>query len=288
MRLLHFNGKICKHMIDIVPGIKATYQMEQEFYPYLDIDFLTNAQHDEQNSGIILQTKNGIIKRYYDFKDKKELEQLRALIWEYLLKEKNIVEVEETQQNNDRNLNPNRVIQGWSNVVKEHKQHIYPNVKSPYLNLPVDSNFRSLNNVFRLNPNDVQTKDTCKLQRYQECTDNYPAESAEFKRCVAEVNWVCENGYPNKRLELHNKYAQTVWEGIYKDLKENNGLVNKQNFDDIIDAGLFYDTGMRPGNNPPNHKRYENFDTDTNYNWNIFMFLIIMVTIIMLYYYTKN
>lgn len=282
MRLLHFNGKICKHMVEIMPGVKATYQMEQEFHPYLDIEFLTYAQHDEQNSGIILQTKNGNVKRYYDFKNNTDIQDLRDLIWEYLLKEKDIVEVDETEQNNDRKVKPNRVIQGWSNIVKEHQDHVYPNIKPPTVSLPKESNLRSLKPVFRLNPNDKQTKTTCKLSRYQECTDNYQRKSAEFDRCIAEVNWVCENGYPNNKLNKHNAYANNIWANIHDDLVQSGGYVNKQQFDNIIDAGLFYDTGLRSGNKVANYRKLnqiENFGNDS-INYKSLLWVIIIIAII--------
>lgn len=288
MRLLHFNGKICKNMPEIIPSIKATYQMEQEFYPYLDITFLTNDQHDEQNTGIVLQTKNNIIKRYYDFKDKKDLEDLRTLIWDNLEKEKNITEVDGDEQNNDRKVGLNKVIIGWGNVVQEHKNHIYPGIQPPYLNLPVDSELRSLNRVFRLNPNDKQTKQTCKLQRYQECTDNYAQATPEFKRCVDEVNWLCENGYPNKKLQLHTQYVNSVRGHIYDDLENNNGYVGKRQFDDIIDAGLFYDTGLRSGNIYADYKKYqnvENFEVDSN--WKMIVCFIIIIFIVIGYKYVN-
>ncbi len=248
MRLLWFNSVICKNIVDMMPGIKATYQMEQEFAPYLDIAFLKQNQHNEKKSGIILQTKDKEIKKYYTFKNAQDIEDLRQLIWVNLTKERNMIQVDKIDQNNDRYKKPDTVIQGWHNLVDEHKTHIYPNISQEILPLDNTPSIRSLKKVFRLNPNDKQTEDTCKTMRYQECFDNYPRESPNFKQCIDEVNWLCHNGYPNVKLGLSNKYINKVWEDNYKYLNDNNGIVNKQKFDDIINSGMFYDTGVRSGN----------------------------------------
>lgn len=278
MKLSHFNGKICKNMMDMMPSIKVVYQMEQEFHPYLDIEFLTNSQHDENLTGIVLQTQNGIIKKYSDFNTKKDVDDLRDMIWDALLKQTNLRTVDECNQNNDRVKKPDHVIQGWSNVVKEHKKHIYPKISKDILPLPKENLLRSLNPVFRKSENDVQTKDTCKKMRFQECSDNYAPASAEFGRCMAEVNWLCDNGYPNILLNRHNEYASKVWTDLNNNLCKNDGYVNKKQFDNIIDAGMFYDLGMRSGN-----KYIEKFD-----GWNAKPLLFILLVIIVGIMYWKN
>jgi hypothetical protein len=194
MKLSHFNDKICKNITEIMPSIKAVYQMEQEFHPYLDINFLTNIQHNEKYTGIILQTKNETIKEYSDFNTKQDVDNLRDLIWKYLLKEKSIKQVDISEQNNDRLVKPNRVIQGWANIVKEHKDHVFPPISELYLPLP------KYNPIFIKNPDDIQTRKTCKEMRYQECTDNYVPHTYEFGRCMDEVNLLCNTAYPNEYI----------------------------------------------------------------------------------------
>ncbi len=277
MRLLHFSGKTCKTMMDMMPGINITYQMEQEFAPYLDIEFLTNDKYDEINPGIILQTKNEIIKKYYNFKDKKDIDKLRDLIWFHLRKEKIIVDLPENQY---RNSPLNNVTIGFNNIVKEHKKHIYPDIK---VNIP-QSNVRSLKQVFRLNPNDKQTEKTCKRLRYTECVDNYQQGTPLFDRCISEVNWLCKNGYPNNKLNEHNKYAKDLITNLYGELNNNNGYVNKQQFDNMIDAGMFYNRGIRVGKN---NEQLEYFETENNTNKYIILF-ILFVFIAMIYIYNKK
>jgi hypothetical protein len=278
MRLLHFAGKKCQTMMDMMPGIKATYQMGQEFAPYLDVDFLENNQYDEQNPGIILQTKNVEIKKYYDFKDSKEIDYLRDLIWYHLRKEKNIVDLPE---NEFKGSPLNNVTIGFNNIVKEHEKHVYPDIK---VDIP-ESNVRSLNQVFRLNPNDVQTENTCKRLRYTECVDNYPQGSPLFGACIREVNWLCKNGYPNNKVNKHNEYATEVWTKLYNNLRNNSGYVNKQQFDDIIDAGMFYNLGNTIGKSD---KPLEYFSESNNTKTYMLLFIFFVLIVIMVYYYKKN
>ncbi len=276
MRLLHFSGKTCKTMMDMMPGINATSQMGQEFAPYLDIDFLTNDKYDELTPGIILQTKNETIKKYYDFKDKKDIDELRDLIWYYLRKEKHIVNLPENQY---RNSPLNNVTIGFNNIVKEHKKHIYPDIK---VNIP-ESNVRSLNQVFRLNPNDKQTEKTCKRLRYTECVDNYQQGTASFDRCIAEVNWLCKNGYPNNKVIKHNKYAKDVLTKLSDGLNNSHGYVNKQQFDDIIDSGMFYNSGIRLDDKVnKSNNQLEHFGENNNTSFYTFLF-VIFVFIVMIY-----
>lgn len=284
MKLLHFNGKTCKHIIDIMPSVKAVAQMEQEFAPYLDVSYLTNRQHNEANTGIILQTKNGTVKRYYTFKKPEDIAELRDLIWEYLLKEKNIVELKETEQNRS-DCSSTRVVQHWENIVKECDKHNYSDVNTKILPPEPESEIKSIAKVFRMNPNDKQTKQTCLKQRMQECSDNWPPETDNYRQCTDEVEWLCTNGYPNKRLLATNKYVQDSIASIFKDLEEHDGYVGKRQFDRAIDAGLYYDTGVRSGNKTrdgydKNYDGIEYFDEDNNNKKYVILFIFIMIIIV--------
>ena len=56
-------------MSEIIPAISAVYQMEQEFSPYLVVEFEGN---NTEKEGIILQTKSGDIRKYYTFNNKQD------------------------------------------------------------------------------------------------------------------------------------------------------------------------------------------------------------------------
>lgn len=252
LRLYHIDGKGCRFVNDIMPGINAVYTMEQEFFPYLDIEFLPHSEFE--NSGIILQANDELIRRNYTFHDKKELGELRDLIWKYLLKYRKIKDITKNGCLKDfREYNPNRVIQGWRNAKRLAKDD---NCCAIILNKLTDEIMarKILHEVYTLSSNDEMDKDTCKKVRFGECGDNYPRGTAQFDRCTREVNWLCNNGYPNKVVKKMDKIVTDVRKKIYDDLKRNNLIVNKQKFDNIIDAGLFADLGNRMGNKVANYK----------------------------------
>ncbi len=68
-----------------------------------------------------------------------------------------------------------------------------------------------------------------------------------------EVNWVCDNGYPNVKVNKMNNMIKDIKTKIYHDLAKNGLMVDKKKFDDIIDAGLFQDLGNRMGNKVANY-----------------------------------
>ena len=59
-RLFHIESSKCKNIMDLMHGVKAIYQLEMEFFPYLSIEFLP--KRDDVEGGIILQTKKRTIR----------------------------------------------------------------------------------------------------------------------------------------------------------------------------------------------------------------------------------
>jgi len=250
MHLFYIAEGSCQHITEIMPGIKTIYQMEAEFHPYLQIEFLP--QRDETHEGIILQTKTTTIRRDYNFKDKKAIDDLRNLIWHHLKRENNIKNVQ--NENDFRENRPNHVTQGWQARKRLANKDVCCKLVLDALTLEVIKN-NILHEVYKLSPIDKQDRKTCMQVRGGECGDNYPPNTATYKRCVDETTWLCKNGYPiNKRVEAMNQLVKNVRLNLYKYLDENNLKVNKRKFDEIIDAGLFDDLGNRMGNKVANDK----------------------------------
>lgn len=241
----------CHAMTEIMPGIKAIYQMEAEFFPYLKINFLPHMEHEPP--GIILGTKEGFIRRYYTFDKPEDLNDLRKLIWHYLKKEKNIKPVTRNDQlTNLRQMMPNKVIQGWKNALKSRRKEVCCElIKDTMKDIITDQIMRSevLDPIYKINTIENEkkmTRNLCKELRGQECGNNYPPNSDLFNRCMIEVNWLCDNGYPvNKRVNAMNKLVKDTQDKLYKYLEKNNMKVNENKFNEIITAGMFQNIGER-------------------------------------------
>ena len=283
MRLLHFDGKTCKHMTEIMPGIKATYQMEQEFYPYLDIWFMSYDEHNETKSGIILHTKNGDIKRYYDFKNKKELDELRDLIWYYLLKEVNITDITDKDGclKDFRTVGGMKACQGWKECLAEHKKHVYLGVAVKQKD---DKYPNVLDKVYRLQPDLNMTAEKCRKLRMVECKDNFLPGTPTYNICKTEVEWLCDHGFRKDGIVAkRNKVVRDELNDIYSNLALNKGFVSKAEFDRAIEAGLFYRMGQRSGNIVADYKKQnkEGFD---GINVSVVIIILALIGILVWYY----
>ena len=83
LRLFHIEDGSCKNIMDLMHGVKLAYEMESEFIPYLDVNFLP--KRDGVPGGVILQTKKRTIRKNYDFTEKsikQDKEDLRKMIWQ--------------------------------------------------------------------------------------------------------------------------------------------------------------------------------------------------------------
>jgi hypothetical protein len=245
MRLLHI-AQGCESMIDIWPSIKAVYQMEAEFSPYLTIEFLP--YREGQIPGIILQTKDGDIRKNYTFKNKTDIKELRDLIWKYIVPEKHIKDITKNGCLTDfKEYGTSNVIQGWKAKKRAlDKEKCCQLVLDSLVKDVVGNNI--LHEVYRLSPIDRQDKNICKKVRFEACGNNFPKGSAVFKRCVQETEWLCNHGYPNVTVNKMNDFVNKVRKNLWRYLRDNDLRVNKRKFDEIISAGLFDDLGNRMGN----------------------------------------
>jgi len=313
MRLFHIDKPGCHHITELMDGIKAVYQLEQEFYPYLTVEFLP---HKDQPAGIILLTKTQTIRKNYTFDDPNDINDLRKLIWKYMVEDYNILDITKNGCLTDfREIQqPNIVIQGWQakkrmkskevccKEIGDGDEEVNNKVNTKPIRTFEDQQDALghkpfLHEVYRLDPTDKQNRNICKKVRGGECGDNYPSGSATYKRCMDEVQWLCDNGYPeNKRVDAMNKLVSKTRTDAYNYLKNNNMKVDKLKFDAIADAGLFQDMGNRAGNKVSDYKepkkvfdnmndnilldRIEGFDGGLNQNvvrWILVVLCIIFV-----------
>jgi hypothetical protein len=237
-----------------MPGIKAVYQLEQEFDPYLTVDFIPNR---ENPPGVLLIAGNEVIRRNYTFDDPNDIIEMRKLIWKYLKKYHRINNIEEDNRGplcikDFKKTETNRVIQGWANkkrnlqkgVCCKGELHAKNNNKTPEF----VSHFIK-HPLYRYDGRDMQNKRLCLKNRYAECGNNFPPNTMQHKRCTDEVRWLCENGYPrNIRTEIVENYAKKTRDDLLKKLKENKTLVDRRAFDNLKFAGLFERPVNRAGN----------------------------------------
>jgi len=275
MRLFLIDKPECRHISKIMDGVKAVYQMEQEFSPYLTVDFLPN--HNNDPGGIIIQVGNEIIRKNYTFENKNDIINLRKLLWELVRKYHNPTDI--TDKNGCiKNFNvvpKTHVIQGWKNALRARPDTCCKVIIELLTDELTDKMIKHW--VYRDSNKNIQDRNICKKVRGEECGNNYAPNSPQFRHCVREVNWVCNNGYPknnNTRVNNVNQIVKEVKTKIYKYLDKNDMKVNKRIFDDIITAGLFDYVGNRMGNKSRNIYNVKNSVRDALYEKGIYMKLI--------------
>lgn len=301
MRLFHFATSNCQSIIDIIPGISLVYEMESKFSPYLVVEFLPRDEN-ETRSGVILLTKSGPITRYYDFKDPKTRDDLENFVWNHIAQTYNIKEVDVGHENDTREYKDNIVIQGWQEKKRISARDICCKKILDAVTHSIMDNL-VLHEIYKLKGGSIKDKETCKKVRWTECGNNYPESSPTFQRCVDEVEWLCNNGYPvNEQVDKMNQLVDKVRKDIYNYLVNNDMKVDKRKFDEIIDAGFFADLGNRMGNKVANdpHTRasindiftekdyylylLEGFEEKPQHNYEKWFGLFILIVIIGLIY----
>jgi hypothetical protein len=255
MRLFFISPKGCNHITELMPGISSVYQLEQEFSPYLSVEFIPRTELDP---GIILIAGKEVVKRNYVFNNPNDLIELRKLIWKYVRKIHNPVDVTDSA-GCIKNFIPSQtsqVIQGFQNKKKQMKGSVC--CKDLFINEYINASNTShdtlmhnrvLHDAYKLSTLDNTTRHTCKTTRFKECGDNYPFGTATHNRCVREVSWLCENGYPiNVRANLVLKHRDLVKKQVMDYLKKNNMRANKKTMDTIFASGFFENISNRMGN----------------------------------------
>jgi len=273
----------------------AIYQLEQEFAPYLFVDFLPNTNNHA--GGIILEAGDEVIEKNITFDNPNDMDTMRQLLWKYLLKYHNIRDI--TDKNgcikDFSEYTTFKVRQGYK-LNKLTKDRCFKFIrdcisKSYY-------NYLIKHPVYRLNTNPKIDKNICIKIRSRECWNNYPKNSQLYQRCMDEVNWLCQNGYPNNKVvEIKNNQIKQIRTDLFNYLIKNNMKVNRKMFDKIIDAGLFDHIGNRMGNKinfkdiqntVDEYMLYNNYYNNLlegfDYNYN-FIYLIVLILIILFYFF---
>lgn len=251
MRLFHISDSKCQHITELMPAIKIIYQMEQEFAPYLTVEFIANGSDPNQKPGIILIVGDNVIRKYYTFKDKKDTIKLRKLLWKYLRKYYDIKDITDNQGYiKDFNKYGNaKVIQGWHNKKKHTNLNVNPTScckNIPLINEMSDFEKSMLHEEFRLDNRNLQNRNICKKNRHKHCKRNFAYNSNLYGRCIDENNWLCDKGYPkdgglNYAENITLNAREKIRKDIIKKLKENNGKATKQLIDKIYLGGFFAD-----------------------------------------------
>jgi hypothetical protein len=185
MRLIHIdNPNKCSHISDIMPSIKAIYQLEQEFKPYLNILFVSN-KNPKQNQKIILQTKNENIHREFTFKNKYEIQILRDLIWENLVKEQKIIDITEPKNFNKRGTF--KVYDSYKKSKENRQNYNYTPIKVETYTKQTKIN--PTHQIFNLRDNTLNYNQ-CMKQYDQLCKNNYRQDTYEI--CKLENERYCK------------------------------------------------------------------------------------------------
>nr|QBK88522.1 MAG: hypothetical protein LCMiAC01_01990 [Mimivirus LCMiAC01] len=295
MKLYLIDKKGCHHTMDLMPGILIVYEMKMKFDPWLQIEFLP----ERYGQGIILIAGNEVIRRNYTFDKPKDKVELEKLIWHYIRKYHNPVDI--TDKNgcltDFRKMGRFKVIQGWQAKKRDMKKDTCCHIdgilqleeeRKKLGNWPIlrpDIKIKNrigdmitndimeelvLHPVYGDNTKDELTRETCMKVRGENCGDNFPPNTPQFRRCMAEITWLCTHGYPrNKRTEVILTYREKLKNKILDYLKKNNLRVNKQVLDVILSAGFFERVRNRMGNKYTGYKstRHSVDDAMNEYNY---------------------
>jgi len=212
-------------IVELMPAIKTVYQMEQEFKPYLIVNFLpstdkNNENNNKDNTKIILSVADEKIHKNYNFNDENDVAKLRELLWEYLLKYHNIKKINEYPDGSIKNfmkVGTNKIIESYSPNL-----NLYPklySIKQPLYRYYGNDKQTSINKikhpVYRYNGNNEQTFKSCMNNRFEECKINYPLNTPLFRKCIIEGDKMCNNDYSmQNKKDQYNDEAKNLYENF--------------------------------------------------------------------------
>jgi hypothetical protein len=312
MKLFYISNRDCQDIKTITKGVKRAYQLEQEFYPYLSVEFLPSAKYKE---GIYFVIGDNVIHKDYYLYHKKDLIDLRNTIWSLFPSYYDVTDITKDGCITDfRKLGKNKVTIGWPNIIANGKNNKIKIPDSMLIkqDIKVDEQISKniLHPVYKNSGADIQDRKLCMINRIKECTDNYPVDSQLYKLCNDNVVWLCKNGYPyNIRTKVMNSIVKKQIEDSLKYLKNNDMKVDKPHFDDMMLSGFFERPANRMGNKytsaNPNDKHAINFIGDKsneydyysqviegfdnkNKNHYILIFAVIIIIIFIVYFLHKK
>lgn len=237
MRLIHINRPSCHHISEAMPGIKAIYQMETEFHPYLVVDFMPNKT---TKPGIILQTKSGNFWRDYTFEDPRDINRLRNLIWYHLKKDYHIRDITNRCGciEDFRPTTTYQVIDSWAQKRRQVcTTDCYDSVPDFYPNHPKDKTpsgikhqIYNLVGPYHPDKSNKLNERQCVNLRNKICDRNFPTDSIQNRRCKEETTYYCHHRYaPGQRRYYKdpthcncNTPAHAMYGGIRFNLNDSN------------------------------------------------------------------
>lgn len=229
MRLIHIDKPCCRHMSKIVPAVSAVYQMEQEFFPYLFVEFKPN---DGKESGVLLQTQHGDFRKAYDFDSPKDVENLRQFIWTHVKQDYKIRDITDNGcLTSFKGLGRNTVINSWKDAIKhrctncfkdtitEPEKHQMKGIlHQAYQLCPMGNNCGSRSD----NAFPAMNKDICLKVRNTGCDRNFPKASLKHHRCNKENQFYCANAFPEKGDNMKNIPCNKSWCKYRDDMNKNS------------------------------------------------------------------
>lgn len=296
MRLYLVDKPNCRSMKDKMKGISIVYQMEQEFKPYLLVDFIPN--HDNmKKGGVIIMAGKEVIKKPFTFDNPSEVEELRSILWSLL---------EKYHPNIHNKWPTSMVVDSWAEAKKEASVNcnigaslLGDDVKTnvQYRRKLIQSAAEELANFYvrhwslKDNFNGPSDYNSCLKARIQECDYNFPKGSQNYRICKDEIITLCKLGYKTNNLAIKNDYVEFIQNKLYKKLESQGFKVDKQLFDDIIDAGMLAEPDQRRLQKRSLIDIKEHFVAAINGNINnksnklnyIYMIIIILVSLGVLY-----
>lgn len=224
MYLYHISGNGCEHMKSLIQSIKAVYQLKEEFHPYVQVRFLP--YREDEKTGVIVKSRNFLIRKDYTFHDPQDIVNLRGIIWDQLKKEGKIHD--DVWLANGQNLN--KVTNSWRMALRNHfknmpDQIILPSVTSEI----VRSNI--LHEVYRLNTVDyINLYDCYKLVK-SECYDHFPTGTFIHKKCLQKGHERCSCMFKYNAII---KKIQKMKDDICQRLEDENIPCSKKKLEIIL------------------------------------------------------
>ena len=271
MNLYYLDKPGCRNISNVTKSVSAIYQLEQEFYPYLIVDFLPEKYHQiYPNGGILLYAGPDKFYNQYHFDDPQDIINLRELLWSLLEKYHKITDITRPDGTLDfsNSTGVNHVIQGFRNKELQTRNICPPPLKKthdPMYYKILDWSYRD-----PTTPN--ISKNTCKKIHRRECSDNYPDRSDIYNRCIIESDFLCDYYY-DKIQNKASKQISNARKDLYERLKQNNFVIDKKLYDDLRFGGLIDDSG---------NLVLEKFDPELDNNK--YYYLIILIFILLLVY----
>jgi len=227
MKLTYIGDPGCYRVSDAISGIFAVAQLEQEYHPYLTLDYLPN--RDNKQSRVIINANEDeiIIPVKFDT-NPQDIEKVRDAIWSLMKKHYKIKNYDDITHIPIRS---NIVTSGYKNAAKQksynsYKTHIKAKGKPESASLNKN---KMLHEVFKLDNRYNIDKSNCVSVLGQQCDDNYPKGTHTHYKCMNDIKDVCncalskgsvDQGYIHKNREgnviSRTEFNNLIFDNLYR------------------------------------------------------------------------